>query len=358
MLDNRASALRVLLHERGLDALLLSSPAHLRYFSGFTGSSGALIVTAKETIFLTDSRYTIQAKEEVIADHHREYAVQAEGVVAALDDCAVSKVGYEAEYLTCAALQRLQAVSEQRLEWLGLDRPMSVLRGIKDNEEIAALQRAAHLAAAAFEEIVPLLRPGIAEREIALSLEFAMRRLGGDEKSFDLIVASGERGALPHGTASDRLLCAGEFVTIDFGLRLNGYCSDETVTIALGEIAPELERVYDTVFQAQQQAILAIRPGVPLKEIDVAARNIIAEAGYGSFFGHGLGHGVGLMVHEYPTLSPRSDDIAQAGMVFTVEPGVYLPGKGGVRLEDMVVVTPDGCRKLTCISKRLRQIVV
>ena len=357
MLDNRTTALRFLLDEQGIDALLLTSPAHLRYFSGFTGSTGALIVTAKETIFLTDARYTLQANEEVVVDQYREYAVQIEGIVAALDDCGANKVGYEAENLTCAALKRLQAASGQRFEWLGLDRSISVLRGIKDDDEITALQRAAHLAAEAFEQIVPLLRPGIAEREIALSLEFAMRRLGGDEKSFDLIVASGERGALPHGTASDRLLCAGEFVTIDFGLRLHGYCSDETVTIALGEVDPELKRVYDTVFQAQQQAIMAIRPGVSLKGIDAVARNIIAEAGYDSFFGHGLGHGIGLMVHEYPTLSPRSDDTAQVGMVFTVEPGVYLPGKGGVRLEDMVVVTPDGCRKLTCISKKLRRIV-
>jgi Xaa-Pro aminopeptidase len=212
------------------------------------------------------------------------------------------------------------------------------------------------LSAAAFEEIVPLLRPGIAEREIALALEFAMRRLGGDEKSFDLIVASGQRGALPHGAASDRLLRAGELVTIDFGLRLHGYCSDETVTLTLGEIDKELERVYDTVYQAQQQALAAIRPGVPLKEIDAVARNVITEAGYGPFFGHGLGHGVGLEVHEYPTLSPRSVDTAQVGMVFTVEPGIYLPGKGGVRLEDMVVVTPDGCRKLTRIPKGLRRL--
>jgi Xaa-Pro aminopeptidase len=233
---------------------------------------------------------------------------------------------------------------------------MLASRGIKDNLEIAALERAAHLAAAAFEEIVPLLRPGLAERDIALALEFAMRRLGGDEKSFDLIVASGERGALPHGAASDRLLRAGELVTIDFGLRLHGYCSDETVTLALGEIDAELERVYATVYQAQQQAIAAIRPGIPLKEIDAVARNVIAEAGYGPFFGHGLGHGVGLEVHEYPTLSSRSIDTAQDGMVFTIEPGIYLPGKGGVRLEDMVVVTHDGCRKLTRIPKELRRL--
>ena len=356
MLDNRAALLRTLLCEHGLDALLVTRPANLRYFSGFTGSDGALIVTAKETIFLTDSRYTMQASEEVAADQRREYAVQAEGIVAALDDCRAGKIGYETEDLTCAALERLRSRSGQRMEWFGLDRPMLALRGIKDNVEIAALERAAHLAAAAFEEIVPLLRPGIAERDIALALEFAMRRLGGDEKSFELIVASGERGALPHGAASDRLLCAGELVTIDFGLRLHGYCSDETATLAIGEIDAELERIYATVYQAQQQALAAIHPGVPLKEIDAVARNAIAEAGYGPFFGHGLGHGVGLEVHEYPTLSPRSVDTAQVGMVFTVEPGIYLPGKGGVRLEDMVVVTPEGCRKLTRIPKELRRL--
>ena len=355
MLDNRVAFLRALLSEQRLDALLVTRPANLRYFSGFTGTDGALLVTAQETIFLTDSRYTMQASEEVTADQRREYAVQAEGIVAALGDCRAGKIGYEAEDLTCAALERLRLRSGQRMEWFGLDRPMLALRGIKDNNEIVALERAAHLAAAAFEEIVPLLRPGLAEREIALALEFAMRRLGGDEKSFDLIVASGERGALPHGAASDRLLRAGEFVTIDFGLRLHGYCSDETVTLALGEIDAESERIYTAVYKAQQHALAAIRPGVPLKEIDAVARNAIAEAGYGPFFGHGLGHGVGLEVHEYPTLSPRSVDTAQVGMVFTVEPGIYLPGKGGVRLEDMVVVTPDGCRKLTRIPKELRR---
>lgn len=356
MLNNRTSALRELLVEQRLDALLVTRPANLRYFSGFTGTDGALIITANETIFLTDSRYTIQANEEVAVDQRREYAVQAEGIVAALGDCCARKVGYEAENLTCAALERLQVRSGQGIEWVGLDRPMLALRGIKDNVEIAALERAAHLAAAAFEEIVPLLQPGLAEREVALALEFAMRRLGGDEKSFDLIVASGGRGALPHGAASDRLLRNGELVTIDFGLRLHGYCSDETVTLAIGEIDAELERVYDTVYQAQQQALAAIRPGVPLKEIDAVARNVIAEAGYGPFFGHGLGHGVGLEVHEYPTLSPRSVDTAEVGMVFTVEPGIYLSGKGGVRLEDMVVVTAEGCRKLTRICKRLRRL--
>lgn len=356
MIDNRASVLRSLLLEHRLDALLVTRPVNLRYFSGFTGTDGALIVTANETIFLTDSRYTTQANTEVTADQHREYALQAEGIVVALEDCRAKKVGFEAEDLTCAALERLRIRSGERIDWVGLDRPMLALRGIKDDSEIAALEKSAHLAAAAFDEILPLLRPGIAEREIALALEFAMRRQGGDEKSFDLIVASGVRGALPHGAASDRCLRDGEFVTIDFGLRLDGYCSDETVTLAIGQIDAESERVYDTVYQAQQLALAAIHPRVPLQEIDALARNYISAAGYGAFFGHGLGHGVGLEVHEYPTVSPRSLDSAQVGMVFTVEPGIYLPGKCGVRLEDMVVVTSDGCRKLTCIPKGLRRL--
>lgn len=356
MLDKRTSLLRALLIEHQLDAVLITRPANLRYFSGFTGTDGAMIVSGQETIFLTDSRYSTQASKEVFADERHEYVVQAEGIVAGLDGCGVRKVGYEADNLTCAALERLRNRSGQRIEWIGLDRPMLALRGIKDEDEILALERAAHLAAAAFDEITPLLQPGVAEREISLALEFALRRHGGDEKSFDFIVAAGERGALPHGAASDRLLRSGELVTIDFGLRLHGYCSDETVTVALGEIDAELERVYATVYQAQEQALAAIRPGIALKEIDAVARNVIAEAGYGPFFGHGLGHGVGLEVHEYPTLSPRSVDTAQVGMVFTVEPGIYLPGKGGVRLEDMVVVTPEGCRKLTRIPKELRRL--
>lgn len=356
MLDNRVSLVRALLQEHHLDALLLTNPENLRYFCGFTGTAGALILTAQETIFLTDSRYSMQAEHEVVADHRCEYAIQIEGIVAALNDRHLCRVGYESEYLTCATLERLRTQSGESIEWITLARPLLVLRGIKDKSEIAFLEKAAFLASRAFEEIVPLCRPGTSEREIALALEFAMRRLGGDEKSFDLIVASGERGSLPHGTASSRLLRSGEFVTIDFGLRLDGYCSDETVTLAIGEIDADLEHLYATVYQAQQLALAAIRPGVPLKEVDALARNVIADAGYGAYFGHGLGHGVGLEVHEYPTLSPRSVDVAEVGMVFTVEPGIYIPGKGGVRLEDMVVVTADGCRKLTRISKELRHL--
>lgn len=356
MLDNRASLLRALLDEEKLDALVLIKPENLYYFCGFTGSSGVLIVTDQERVFLTDSRYSAQAQQEVSAEVRIEYAVQSDGILAALNARSLCRVGYEADYLTCAALERLCHQGGERLTWVSLTRPLHLLRGIKEEAEIVVLERAALLASRAFEEILPLCSPGRSEREIALALEFAMRRQGGDEKSFDLIVASGERGALPHGTASHRQLKSGEFVTIDFGLRLDGYCSDETVTLAIGSIDEELRQIYTTVYRAQQLAMAAIRPGVPLKEIDAVARDVIAAAGYGPYFGHGLGHGVGLEVHEYPTLSPRSVDVAESGMVFTVEPGIYVPGKGGVRLEDMVVVTAEGFRKLTCIPKELQHL--
>lgn len=356
MLDNRTSCARALLAEHGLDALVITSASNLRYLCGFTGSDGVLVITAQHSGFLTDSRYTSQATSEVSADSCREYAVKLDGILAFLDECGIKRIGFESEHLTCATLDRLRAKSQGQYEWVGLDRPLMVLRGIKDAAELAQLRAAASLAGEAFEEIVPLIRPGTSEREIAVALEFAMRRRGGDEKSFDSIVASGERGALPHGRASTKLIAAGELVTIDFGVLLDGYCSDETVTLAVGVIDDELHRIYETVLRAQRQAIAAVQPGASLKEIDAVAREVITAKGYGAFFGHGLGHGVGLEVHEYPTLSPRSADFAQVGMVFTIEPGIYIPGRGGVRIEDMVVVTEDGCQLLTSIPKWLRQL--
>jgi Xaa-Pro aminopeptidase len=196
------------------------------------------------------------------------------------------------------------------------------------------------------------------EREVALELEFAMKRLGGEEKAFDFIVASGARGAMPHGIASAKSIEAGDLVTLDFGTRYNGYHSDETVTVAVGEVKPELRKIFDTVLEAHDRAMAEIRPGVSLRDIDGTARHYIDSQGYGSYFGHGLGHGVGLEVHEYPTVSPRSEAVAEEGMVFTVEPGIYIPELGGVRIEDMVQVTADGCRQLTRIKKDFRTLPV
>jgi Xaa-Pro aminopeptidase len=230
------------------------------------------------------------------------------------------------------------------------------LRRLKSEDELRALERAAELNERAFAAVLPLIRPGIRESEVALELEIALRRFGGEEKSFDFIVASGERGAMPHGVASDRSLRAGELVTIDFGTRYGGYCSDETVTLAIGEVSAELRRIYDLVLEAHDRAIDAVQPGVALSAIDTVARELITAAGYGPCFGHGLGHGVGLEIHEAPVVSQRGEDVAAENMVITIEPGIYVEGLGGVRIEDTVVVTPEGCRRLTRIPKSFRSL--
>ncbi len=358
MIQNRAEKAIDLLAECSVDALVFFYPPTIRYLCGFSGTDGALAITAKGDCFLTDSRYTTQARDQVAADEIREYQIKFDGVTAWLREQGVRRIGFEGETLSVSAARRLQEKGDAQWEWVALEKPVTSLRGIKDAAELAALNEATRLNAEAFEEIVPMLRPGTPEREIALALELALKRRGGEEKAFDFIVASGERGALPHGVASGREIRAGELVTIDFGTRIGGYHSDETVTVAIGEVAPQLREIYDLTLRAHDAAIDAVRPGVPLKEIDAVARDLIAAGGYGPYFGHGLGHGVGLEVHEFPTVSTRSEDIAREGMIFTVEPGIYLPGVGGVRIEDMVLVTADGCRCLTRIPKKFRVLPV
>lgn len=345
-----------LFESQGLDAIVFQNLHNLRYLCGFSGSDGALLVTAGGDCFLCDSRYTAQAKLQVTADERLEYRVKAESIGNWLAAKGAKRIGFESESLTVAGLERLQSKGPVGAEWVPLSREQLAFRACKDAEEVAAIEEAAALNAAAFAEILPLIRPGAVERELALALEFALKRRGGEEKAFDFIVASGPRGAMPHGVASDRVLGDGELVTIDFGTRVRGYHSDETVTLAVGQVEPRLRHIFDVVLVAHDQALAAVRPGVSLQEIDGIARRVIETTGYGDYFGHGLGHGVGLEVHEFPTLSPRSEDIAEVGMVVTIEPGIYVPELGGVRIEDMVLVTADGGRCLTQISKAFRSL--
>ncbi len=354
MLEDRAFTARQQLQTDELDAILFWSLPNICYLTGFTGTDGAVLVTADTVFFLTDSRYTTQAKSQVNATEIREYQVKLDGIIALLDELGARRVGFESEIVPVAVWERLQQKSPERLAWVPLGRPLTKLRGRKDASELDLLSEAARLNAAALEEIIPLVRPGASEKAIAFELELALRRRGGEEKAFDFIVASGERGAMPHGVASDKILQPGELVTIDFGTRFRGYHSDETVTLALGEVADDLRRIYDCVLRAHDLALAGAAPGVSLKEVDALARDYIVSCGYGDYFGHGLGHGVGLEVHEYPTASPRSEDLIEEGMVFTIEPGIYVPGLGGVRIEDMVVATPGGCRCLTRIPKEFR----
>lgn len=346
-----------LLRALDLEALVFCQAENIRYLCGFTGSDGALVVTGDQLVFLTDSRYTTQAAEEVSADLVSEYQVKVDGVVDQLRACRATRIGFEAG-ISYALATELQKKGDVGWQWHPCREELQCLRLHKSAGEIEALVAAAALHTAALAEIEPLLKPGNREQDVALALEFALRRLGAEQKAFDIIIASGLRGAMPHGVASDKRLAEHELVTIDFGCRLAGYHSDETVTLALGEVAGELRDIFDTVLEAHDRAMAAVAPGIALVELDRVARQHIEARGYGERFGHGLGHGVGLEIHEAPTVSPRSRAVAEAGMVFTIEPGIYVPGLGGVRIEDMVLVTAEGHRTLTKIPKMFRNILL
>lgn len=346
-----------LLATLNLDALVFCLAENIRFLCGFTGTDGVLVVTANQLVFLTDSRYTTQAHEEVAADRIEEYKVKVDGVVEELSACGAVRIGFEAG-ISFALADELFRRGDPRWQWVHLKDELHALRLHKSAPEVKLIARAAKLNLAALSEVEALIRPGVKEAEISLALDFALRKLGAEEVAFDIIVASGVRGAMPHGVASQKKLQEGELVTIDFGCRLAGYHSDETVTFAVGEVSDELRSLFDTVLEAHDRALAAVAPGIALSELDRIARDYIKSKGYGDYFGHGLGHGVGLEVHEAPTVSPRSVASAEPGMVFTVEPGIYVPGLGGVRIEDMVLVTPEGHRVLTKTPKTFRNILL
>lgn len=352
MLNNRISSARRYLERFGVEAIIFLGLPNIRYLTGFTGSDGALVLGKDKGWFLTDSRYTTQASLEVTGVGVVEYRIKTEGIAALLNAEKVKKVGFEAEQTTVSFLKAVTEASPG-VEWLPVGSELDDLRIIKSADELELLAHSAGIASQALLGILDSIRPGVPERDIALALEFAMKRAGADEKSFDFIVASGPRGALPHGKASDKLIQAGELVTIDFGAVYRGYYSDETVTVAVGVPDSRQKEIYSIVKDAHDKALEAVKPGISLKELDGIARDFINGMGYANFFGHGLGHGVGLEVHEKPIVSFRSEQIAEEGMVFTIEPGIYIPDWGGVRIEDTVVVTQDGCRTLTKVSKQL-----
>ncbi|MEA3466496.1 MAG: Xaa-Pro peptidase family protein [Thermodesulfobacteriota bacterium] len=357
MLGSRISQVRSILHRKCLDAFLLQGRENLRYLCGFTGSDGALIITGQHVLFLTDSRYTAQAKLEVSADEVCVYREKISCIQQQFDKLMVKHVGFEAGVLCVEQFRQLERDCAL-VQFQPIDDELSALRQVKDESEIAFLEEAAQLNYAAFKEVFPRIMPGVTERDVALDLEYTLRRLGGEDKAFDLIVASGERGALPHGIASSKEIQNGELVTIDFGTRCHGYYSDETVTFGVGNISDQLRNIYDVVLRAHDLALDVIEVSIPAKDVDQVARQYIENQGYGKYFGHGLGHGVGLEVHESPTLSPRSEVILAAGMVFTIEPGIYVPGVGGVRIEDTVLLSVDGYRCLTQCPKCYQAVIV
>jgi Xaa-Pro aminopeptidase len=343
---------RQYLASAGVDALLLVKSENRRYVTGFAGSAGLALVTAHDALLSVDFRYYEQAPAqapecEVLRGGSDPAGALAEAVAVR----EIRRVGFEAEFMPFAQVERVRArfAPAELVPLPDVDR----LRWVKDAAEIAALQCAAEIADAAFSHVLGVLRPGMRERDAAVELEIFMRRAGAERVSFDTVLASGPRSALPHGRATDRVMAPGDLVTLDFGAVYDGYGSDCTRTVVLGAPDSRQQQIYEIVLEAQRRAMDAIRAGVSSVAVDAAGRSVIEAAGFGEAFGHAIGHGIGLDVHEGPPIGPRSETMLEAGMVVTIEPGIYLPGWGGVRIEDDVVVTEDGCRMLTHAPKEL-----
>lgn len=350
----RLEKLRSLMLTGEMEAVLFSNPVNIAYLSGFTGTAGSLLVTAKKSCLFTDFRYLEQAQSEVngvaVVDGGQS-GWQKVAETLALQGIGILTV--EADHLTVDACRRLEAALAG-LTVRALPSPATELRKVKSVEEQKALEAAVTLTDRAFLHILPYLRAGVRERDVALELEFFLRRQGAAAVSFQFIVASGHRSALPHGVAGDKLLAHGDAVVLDFGCVLNGYCSDLTRTVFVSSFSERQQQVYNAVLTAQQEALAQIRAGQTCGEADALARDVLAQDGLAEYFGHGLGHGLGRAVHEAPRVSPAANDLLLAGMVITVEPGVYLSGEFGVRLEDVVVVEEKGVRNLTQSAKDLR----
>lgn len=349
----RLANLRKAMEGLRLEAILITNPYNRRYMSGFTGTAGYVLVTAGKAFFLTDFRYMVQAREQAPAYEIVEHAVRPmQTVKELLDGLGIKKLGLEQNHLSYSLYKSYEA-DLAGIEAVPTSLVVEKLRMYKDEEEIAVMQDAADLADKTFTHILSYLKPGVSERDIALEMEFFMRKNGATSSSFDTIVASGERSALPHGVASDRILGMNEFVKMDYGALLNGYCSDITRTVSLGTPSDKLKEIYGIVLEAQLACIAGLKPGMTGREGDAIARDIIAKAGYGGDFGHGTGHSLGLEIHENPRLSPSCDVVFEPGMTVTVEPGIYLPGIGGVRIEDDLVFTETGVKVLTHSTKEL-----
>ncbi len=350
-MSKRTSRLRALLSREKLDGYLTNHPANLRYLCRYSGSNGLMLVTRRGSWFYTDFRYAEQVRTEVSGCRRRVLKRDLFSSLPASDAADAHRIGVEKEHLTIARLESLRKVLKQH-RIVPVHDLVRELRRRKEPSEVNLLRRAQAVTDRVFTGVLSLVRPGVTEHDLATEVDFAFRRAGGDN-SFPSIVASGPNGAKPHAGFTRRRLKYGDAVTFDIGCRLNGYCSDMTRTVFVGRARGELRLIYEIVLAAQERALAAIKPGVRARDVDAAARDYIKAAGYESYFGHGLGHGVGIEVHECPVLAATSEDLLAPGDVFTVEPGIYLPGIGGVRIEDTVLVTRTGYVNLTRTPKEL-----
>jgi Xaa-Pro aminopeptidase len=353
--DERQQKVRHLLPDQQLDGLLITSLPNIRYLSGFTGSTALLLVTERETLFITDPRYTLQAGRQVAGriitvSTDKTYPQTA---AEAIKGARLKRVGFESAHLTHKQLQEFSEKTGEAVAFVPTESAVENLRIVKDAQEIEALRRAVDLTSEVFEAFLGEIKPGVRERDLAVELEYRLRRRGADRLSFDIILASGYRSALPHGRASDKVIGHDEFVVCDFGIVLDGYCSDMTRTVYVGNPDGRAREIYDIVLSAQLNCEHNMRGGMDSRAIDALTRDVIAGQGYGEYYGHGTGHGVGLEVHEAPRVGRAANGTVPAGAIVTVEPGIYLPDWGGVRIEDMVVMTETGCEVLTPTPKEL-----
>lgn len=344
--------LRQALKDQNVAALLITNPHSRRYMTGFTGTAGAALISEDKAFFVTDFRYTEQANAQIEGfEIIEQTATLVDALAEVIKAQGYETIGFEKDAVTYAEFERYSEAFEAKLvPTSGL---IEKIRLIKSDDEITIIKQACQIADEAYEHILSFIKPGLTELEVSNELESFMRSKGATSSSFDIIVASGTRSALPHGVATSKVIETGDFVTLDFGAYYNGYVSDVTRTVAVGQPSDQLKEIYQVVLDSQLLALENIKPGMTGIEADAIARDYIASKGYGKAFGHSLGHGIGLEVHEGPGLSSRSDVVLEPGMVITIEPGIYLPGIGGVRIEDDALVTENGVEKLTHTSKEL-----
>lgn len=354
----RRRRLTRLLRRRGGRHFLVTSLPNVRYLSGFTGSNGALFLTPAECVFITDGRYAEQARNETAGCrlHVVEQGSFAAGVAHVLADARPKRIAFEPQSMSVLFHQRLRQHLGRDVRFDGLDGVVESLRVAKDEDEVRAVRKAARIIDRAYPEFLRQLDIGITEREAQWRLLSILRALGAERSPFEPIVLFGARASLPHGAPAEARLARGDWVLMDYGAAGGGYCADFTRTVVKGSATPEMRRIYGIVRKAQQAGVRAVRPRATAPSVDAAARSVIDGAGYAAEFTHGLGHGVGIEVHEGPRLGRKSHDILRSGMIVTVEPGIYIEGWGGIRIEDTVLVTAKGSRRLTTSTRNLLEI--
>jgi Xaa-Pro aminopeptidase len=356
-MNDRIKRLQKILKDENLDAFLITYLPHVRYLSGYTGSNGIMVITLNSSSFLTDFRYKEQSKKQVKGS---KITVVERDLYSGLTDipglkAQRIKLGYQAEFVSCKVYRQLKTFLPNCL-LVPMEQCVEVLTVTKDRDEIEKIKKAAEITDLVFAEILDIIRPGTVELDLAAEIEYRMKGFGSSTPYYETIIASGKRAALPHGIASKKKIQKGDFVTMDFGAVWDGYTADLTRTVMVGKATQRQKAIYNTVFKAQHYAISRVKAGIKACDLDRVARDIIKKSGYSKYFGHGLGHGIGLLIHDNPAINPTSQLVLEPGMVITVEPGIYIPNWGGVRIEDDVLVTQRGNEVLTNSDRKLLEL--